>query len=53
MAGDTLARGARSAKFGPARVSQEKWDSIWAEEPKKETAKETSKVQGEVSGESA
>ena len=32
MAGDSLARGARSATFGPAKsVSQKKWDSIWEE----------------------
>lgn len=38
MAGDSLARGARSATFGPAKVSQERWDAIWAEEPEtKET----------------
>lgn len=32
--GDALARGAKSATFGPAKVSQKKWDSIWADEPK-------------------
>ena len=31
MAGDSLARGARSATFGPAKVSQKKWDEIWKE----------------------
>jgi hypothetical protein len=35
MPGDALARGARSATFGPAaKITQEKWDAIWAEEPK-------------------
>lgn len=29
MAGDTLARGAKSATFGPPKVSQERWDAIW------------------------
>lgn len=29
--GDELARGARSAVFGPPQVSKEKWDAIWAE----------------------
>ena len=37
MAGDILARGARSATFGPAKISQEKWDAIWADEPKAES----------------
>lgn len=38
MNGDTLARGAKSATFGPAKVSQAKWDSIFGtpEEQKKE-----------------
>ena len=27
--GDALARGAKSATFGPAKVSQKKWESIW------------------------
>ena len=36
MAGDSLARGARSATFGPAKsVSQKKWDEIWAEDSEK------------------
>lgn len=34
MAGDSLACGAKSATFGPAKISQAKWDKIWAEEPK-------------------
>ena len=34
MAGDVLARGGRSATFGPAtNISQAKWDSLWADEP--------------------
>ena len=33
MTGDRLARGARSATFGPAKVSQANWDKIW--EPEK------------------
>ena len=37
MRGDALARGARSATFQPAKVSQARWDAIWAEEPKEET----------------
>lgn len=33
MAGDILARGGKSATFGPATgVSQTTWDSIWAED---------------------
>lgn len=36
MRGDALARGARSATFPPAKVSQAKWDAVWAEEPKEE-----------------
>lgn len=33
MNGDALARGARFATFGPAeKVSQEKWDAIWADD---------------------
>lgn len=33
MAGDSLARGAKSATFGPAaKISQAKWDAIWADE---------------------
>jgi hypothetical protein len=31
MAGDTLARGGKSAVFGPAKVSQEKWDAVFAD----------------------
>lgn len=34
--GDVLARGGVRAQFGPAKVSQEKWDAIWAEEPKED-----------------
>ena len=47
MTGDRLARGARSATFSPAKVSQEKWDAIWADEkpveekPVTEPTKET------------
>jgi ribosomal protein L7/L12 len=33
MRGDALASGNRSATFGPAKVSQKKWDGIW-ETPK-------------------
>jgi len=32
--GDALARGGKSATFGPPKVSQEDWDKIWADEPK-------------------
>lgn len=48
MSGDVLARGARSATFGPPKVSQEKWNKIWAEEPqvKKENIKKFEKVNG-------
>jgi hypothetical protein len=43
MAGDTLARGGKSATFGPARgISQEKWDAIW-ESDKNKIAKPISK----------
>lgn len=35
MKGDTLASGGKSATFGPAKVSQEKWDAIFGKpEPK-------------------
>jgi len=34
MPGDTLARGGKSATFGPPKVSQEKWDEIFGEEEK-------------------
>lgn len=40
--GDVLARGGKSAVFGPAKVSQEKWDAIFGETTivdKKETKK--------------
>jgi len=55
MNGDALARGARFATFGPAeKVSQEKWDAIWADdaddvevikdkEPKNENSKQKSR----------
>lgn len=36
MAGDILARGAKSATFGPAKISQAKWDAIWADESKED-----------------
>lgn len=33
--GDRLARGARSATFGPAHgISQSKWDAMWESEEK-------------------
>lgn len=36
--GDVLARGLKSAIFGPPKVSQEAWDKIWAkEEPVKKS----------------
>jgi hypothetical protein len=35
MAGDKLAAGAKSAMFGPPKISQEKWDKIWAEDEDK------------------
>ena len=46
MAGDALARGAKSATFGPAKVSQAKWDAIWEDEPtaKQEKSKEAEKI---------
>ena len=30
--GDQLARGARSATFGPPNVTKEKWDAIWSQD---------------------
>lgn len=30
--GDTLASGGKSATFGPAKVSQKKWDKIWGDD---------------------
>jgi hypothetical protein len=41
MAGDTLARGGKSATFGPAKVSQDKWDKIWEEDKPKPQAEST------------
>jgi hypothetical protein len=36
--GDLLARGARSAVFPPPKVTQERWDAIWAsDEPEVKT----------------
>lgn len=32
MAGDILARGGRSATFGPPKVSQKRWEEIWTED---------------------
>ena len=32
MAGDSLARGAKSAMFGPPKISQEAWDKIWEQD---------------------
>lgn len=34
MPGDKLASGAKSATFGPPRVSQEKWDQIFGPKAK-------------------
>ena len=42
--GDALARGAKSAVFPPAKVSQERWDSIWADD-KTENVKPAKKKQ--------
>lgn len=54
MSGDTLARGGRSAMFGPPKVSQKKWDDIWAIEPKnpKETKKEINGKQSQSKSDS-
>jgi hypothetical protein len=35
MAKDILARGAKSATFGPAKVSAEQWAKIWEDSKKK------------------
>jgi hypothetical protein len=43
--GDVLAKGGKSATFGPPKVSQERWNAIWAEEPKEPKPK--SKKQSE------
>jgi hypothetical protein len=48
MEGDKLAGGGKSATFGPAEVTQEKWDSIWEVEdvvpaPVKKHKKKSSK----------
>jgi hypothetical protein len=46
MAGDTLARGGKSATFGPpAKVTAERWLEIWKAYPEKAvvTIKEESK----------
>lgn len=32
MVGDSLARGAKSATFGPPKISQEAWDKIWEQD---------------------
>ncbi len=39
MAGDTLARGGRSATFGPPKVSQDKWDEAFKDVKVKEKPK--------------
>ena len=44
MPGDTLANvnapSGQKAQFGPAKVTQERWDAIWEEEkPKKQPKK--------------
>ena len=52
MSGDTLARGARSATFGPAKVTQAKWDAIFGKDEPQETQeklKESGKVNGKQS----
>jgi hypothetical protein len=39
--GDQLARGAKSATFGPpANISQAKWDAIWKPEPAENVQKQ-------------
>ena len=44
MRGDVLASGGRSATFGPAKVSQDKWDAIFKEDkPIQEIPLETKK----------
>lgn len=48
MSGDALARGAKSATFTSALVTQEKWDSIWEEDPLH--GKTCAKVTGSRSG---
>jgi len=39
--GDVLARGGRSATFPPAKVSQEKWNAIWADDKPAEVETKT------------
>lgn len=44
MDGDTLARGGKTATFGPAKVSQEAWDRIWADEDEESKVETPNKV---------
>lgn len=53
MAGDSLARGAKSATFGPTKsISQIKWDAIWNDPLKQDEIKtKPVKVPKELDGE--
>lgn len=31
MAGDSLAKGAKSAMFGPAKITAERWNALWTD----------------------
>jgi hypothetical protein len=42
MANDSLARGDKSALFGPPKVSQEKWDAIWRDDDSVKSTQSTS-----------
>jgi hypothetical protein len=47
-ASDALAKGAHKAQFPPAggRISQERWDAIWADEPETEQKKDEIEEKG-------
>ena len=38
--GDSLARGMKSATFGPPKISQEKWDALWSTDTEEESTYE-------------
>jgi hypothetical protein len=45
--GDVLARGGSRAQFQGPRVSQEKWDAIWGDEPMAEDKQKENDAQKE------
>ena len=45
MAGDSLARGAKSTMFSPAKVSQKKWDDIFGTDDPQASEKKSKKIE--------